>query len=109
MSAVLVVLLFGSTLGSSFNSFAQSGDETKIARVDIKHIGQFSISEEIIRANIRSRAGDVYRAVTVDDDIRSLYSTQHFYDVRVTKDRAEDGGIIITFVIQPNPRLTEAP
>ncbi len=104
---MLFVLLFGLTLVSSFNSIAQSGDETKISRVDIKHIGQFSISEEIIRANIRSRAGDVYRAVTVDDDIRSLYSTHHFYDVRVTKDRAEDGGMVLTFVIQPNPRLTD--
>ena len=84
LNAVRVVLLFGLTLGSSFNSPAQSADETKISRIEIKHLGQFSISEEIIRANIRSRAGDVYRPVTVDDDIRSLYSTHHFYDVRVT-------------------------
>ncbi len=107
LNAVLVVLLFGLTLGSSFNSIAQSADETKISRIEIKHLGQFSISEEIIRANIRSRAGEVYRAVTVDDDIRSLYSTHHFYDVRVTKERADDGGMVLTFVIQPNPRLTD--
>ena len=94
-------------LGYGFNASAQSADETKISRVEIKHLGQFSISEEIIRANIRSRAGDVYRPVTVDDDIRSLYSTHHFYDVRVTRERADDGGMVLTFVIQPNPRLTD--
>ena len=94
-------------LGSGFNASAQSADEMKISRVEIKHLGQFSISEEIIRANIRSRAGDVYRPVTVDDDIRSLYSTHHFYDVRVTRERADDGGMVLTFVIQPNPRLTD--
>ena len=101
MSVVLLGLIFG------FNASAQTSDETKISRVDIKHLGQFSISEEIIRANIRSRAGDIYRPVTVDDDIRSLYSTHHFYDVRVTKEQAEDGGMVLTFVIQPNPRLTD--
>jgi outer membrane protein insertion porin family len=101
---ILVALLL-----SSFSSTAQLSqpDDVKISRVDIKHAGPVSISEEIIRANIRARAGDNYRAVTVDDDIRSLFSTRHFYDVRVTRERAEDGGMILTYVVQANPRLTD--
>jgi outer membrane protein assembly factor BamA len=43
----------------------------------------------------------------MDDDIRSLYSTDLFYNIRVTRERAEDGGVVITYVVQANPRLTE--
>lgn len=79
----------------------------KISRIEIKFAGPASISEEIIRSNIRSRVGEPFRAITVDDDIRSLYSTDLFYNIRVTRDRAEDGGVVITYVVQANPRLVE--
>ena len=104
--ALLFSIVLGFILASNFNSFAQS-DLVTISRVDIKHAGPSSISEEIIRANIRSRAGDIYRPVTVDDDIRSLFTTHHFYDVRVTREKTDDGGMILTFVVQANPRLTD--
>lgn len=79
----------------------------KISRIEIKFAGPASVSEEIIRSNIRSRVGEPYRAVTVDDDIRSLYSTDLFYNIRVTRDKSDDGGVVVTYVVQANPRLTE--
>ena len=66
-------------------------DLPKISRIEIKFAGPASVSEEIIRSNIRSRVGEPYRPITVDDDINSLYSTDLFYNIRVTRDRAEDG------------------
>jgi outer membrane protein insertion porin family len=82
-------------------------DQFKISRIEIKYAGPASVSETIIRSNIRSRVGEPYRPVTIDDDIRSLYSTDLFYSIRVTRERAEDGGMVITYVVQANPRLTE--
>ena len=79
----------------------------KIARIEIKFAGPASVSESLIRGNIRSRVGEPFRLVTLDDDIRSLYKTDLFYNIRVTRDKAEDGGIVITYVVQANPRLTE--
>lgn len=79
----------------------------KISRIEIKFAGPASVSEEIIRNNIRSRVGEPYRAITVDDDIHSLYATDLFYNIRVTRDRAEDGGVVVTYVVQANPRLVE--
>lgn len=86
--------------------WAQS-DQIKISRIEIKHAGPVSVSDEIIRGNIRSRVGEPYRAITIDDDIRNLYSTDLFYNIRVTRERAEDGGMVVTYVVQANPRLTE--
>lgn len=79
----------------------------KISRIEIKFAGPAAVSETLIRGNIRSRVGEPYRPVTVDDDIRSLYKTDLFYDIRVTRDKADDGGVVITYVVQANPRLTE--
>ena len=79
----------------------------KIARIEIKFAGPASVSEEIIRSNIRSRVGEPYRPVTVDDDIRNLYKTDLFYDIRVTREKTDDGGMVITYVVQANPRLME--
>ncbi len=79
----------------------------RISRIEIKFAGPASVSETLIRGNIRSRVGEPYRPITIDDDIRSLYSTDLFYNIRVTRERAADGGMVITYVVQANPRLTE--
>jgi outer membrane protein insertion porin family len=79
----------------------------KITRIEIKFAGPATVSETLIRGNIRSRVGEPFRLVTLDDDIRSLYKTDLFYNIRVTRDKAEDGGVVVTYVVQANPRLTE--
>jgi outer membrane protein insertion porin family len=79
----------------------------KIERVDIKFVGPASISEQFIRANIRVKAGDVYFPTSTQEDVRSLYSTGQFYNIRVTTDQATDGGMILTFHVQAYPRITE--
>lgn len=80
--------------------------QPKIVRIDIKHVGPASVSDELIRANIRSKVGEPYHPVTADDDVRNLYGTGLFYNIRVTRDAAE-GGVVITYLVQPNPRLTD--
>ena len=53
------------------------------------------------------KAGDIYRANVTEDDIKALYATEQFYNIRVTLDQAEDGGVVLTYVVQVNPRLTD--
>lgn len=80
--------------------------QPKVTRIDIKHIGPASVSDELIRANIRSKVGEPYHIITVDDDVRNLYRTGLFYNVQVSRDQV-DGGIALTYLVQPNPRLTD--
>src|SRR5579862_7853745 len=44
--------------------------------------------------------------VAVDDDVRNLYATGLFYNVRVSIANAPDG-VVLTYLVQANPRLTE--
>jgi outer membrane protein insertion porin family len=80
---------------------------TKIDRVDIKYAGPATVSEQFIRSHIRTKAGDIYRANVTQDDIKSLYATEQFYNIRVSLDQADDGGVVLTYVVQANPRLTD--
>lgn len=78
----------------------------KVVKVEIKHIGPISVSDELIRANIRLKPGDPYLPATVDEDIRNLYTTGLFYDVRFGIQETSDG-VIVTYAVQANPRLVE--
>jgi len=79
----------------------------KIDRVDIKFVGPASVSEQFIRANIRTKAGQIYSPISTQDDVHSLYGTGQFYNIRVSADPADDGGVILTYIVQPRPRITE--
>ena len=77
----------------------------KVSKIEIKHIGPQSVSDDLIRANIRVKPGDPYLRAAIDEDIRTLYATGQFYDIRVTDENTPDG-VILTYVLQGNPRLT---
>jgi len=79
----------------------------KVVRIDIKHVGPAAVSDELIRANIRIKPGDTYQLTSVDEDVRGLYATGLFYNIRVTQERAGDDGLALVYVVQGKPRLTD--
>jgi outer membrane protein insertion porin family len=77
-----------------------------ILKIEIKHVGPPAVSDELIRANIRLKEGDAYLRNTVDDDVRNLYATGFFYNIRVGEE-ASPQGVTLTYVVQGKPKLTE--
>src|SRR4051812_47976459 len=84
------------------NLFAQQ----KVQKIEIRHVGPPAASDELIRANIRVKVGDSYTRTGVDDDVRTLYSTGLFYNIRVVEERNPDG-INLIYVVQGKPVLTD--
>src|SRR5690349_3827470 len=78
----------------------------KIIKVEIKHVGPQAVSDELIRSNIRVKPGDAYRPLAVDDDVRNLYATGFFYDIRVSRQETPDGWIL-TYFLQGNPKVSD--
>jgi len=78
----------------------------KIERVDVKFIGPASVSEQFIRSNLHLKAGDAYFPSATEDDIHALYATGQFYNIRVTVDPADGGGVVLTYLVQARPLLT---
>jgi outer membrane protein insertion porin family len=85
---------------------AEAQNNPKVIRIDIKHVGPPSVSDALIRANIRVKVGDEYKPAAVDDDVRNLYATGLFFNIQVTADK-EPGGLVLGYVVQGNPRLTD--
>jgi outer membrane protein insertion porin family len=79
----------------------------KIDRVDIKFVGPATVSEQLIRSNIRLKAGDTYLPASTVDDTHALYAIGQFYNIRTSLDRSTNGGVILTYVVQVRPRLTD--
>ena len=93
-------------LGCAQLAWAQTSDQ-KVARVDIQYVGPKSVSEQFIRANIRLKAGDIYRPNLADDDVHLLYGTGQFYNIRYSIDEANDGGVVVTYIVQASLRVTD--
>jgi len=83
----------------------QSG--LKIDRVDIQYVGPKSVSEQFIRSNIRAKAGDIYGPTLTENDIHSLYGTGQFYNIRASVEGQDDGGVILTYIVQARLRITD--
>ncbi len=88
-----------------------SGQPIKVARIEIKHKGPLSVSDEMVRANIHIKKGDTYTSpmalqTAINDDLTTLYATGMFYNIQVTEDSTMDG-IVLAYIVQGNPRLTE--
>lgn len=79
----------------------------KVAKVEIKHVERVpSVSDDLIRGNIRVKPGDPYLRAAVDDDVRSLYATGQFLDIRITTDETPEG-VVVTYVLEGNPKLVD--
>src|ERR1019366_1698670 len=79
----------------------------KIDRVDVKFVGPASVSEQFVRSNIRLKAGGIYFPAATQDDIQALYATGQFYNIRVTADPGDSGGVRLTYLVQVRPLRTD--
>ena len=79
----------------------------KIDRIDVKFVGPASVSEQFLRANIRAKAGDIYRPGSTQDDVHALYGTGQFYNIRIAAEQDADGGVVLTYIVQARPRVTD--
>src|SRR5882672_5320841 len=106
MKSIIRPLGVSMMLGCATAALAQTAGP-KIDRVDIKFVGPSSISEDFIRSNIRLKPGTTYLPGLTQDDVHSLYGTGQFYNIRVSMEQADDGGVILTYTVQARPRITE--
>lgn len=77
-----------------------------IQKIEIQHVGPAAVSDELVRANIRTKVGDPYTKANVDEDIRNLKNTGYFYNIQVGA-RTSDQGVTLIYVVQAKPLLTD--
>ncbi|MCC6231652.1 MAG: hypothetical protein IT580_03365, partial [Verrucomicrobiales bacterium] len=81
-------------------------DGPSIKAIEVRHIGPRSVSDDLVKANIRVKQGDPYSKLNIDDDVRNLYGTGYFFNIRVTESRESDG-VKLTYFVQARPVLSD--
>ncbi|MGB0580291.1 MAG: outer membrane protein assembly factor BamA [Limisphaerales bacterium] len=99
-SVILALLLYG----GAQHSYGQTAPIVR--QIEIKHVGPAAVSDELVRANIRVKIGDALAKPSVDDDVRNLYTTGFFYNIRVAEERLSNG-VKLIYVVQGKPVLTD--
>ena len=79
----------------------------EIGEIKVRFVGPATVSEDLIRGNIRSKVGDRFSQNAADDDVTNLYNTGFFYNIRVSQQRMEGGKLGLTYMVQSKPILTE--
>jgi len=81
-------------------------DAPSIKKVVIVHVGPAPVSEQLVRANIRVKEGEVFSQDAIDADVQNLYRTGYFANIRVGQER-DTAGVTLTYRLQGKPLLTE--
>ena len=68
----------------------------QIERIEIQSETGAPVPENLVRANMRSRAGAQFQPQVLTEDIKRLYATQIFEDVRVEVSELDNGDVVIT-------------
>lgn len=84
----------------------QSAFAPKVHKIIIRHIGPPAVSDDYIRANIRTKEGEPFARPTVDQDIKNLYSTGYFFKIQVEEEPTPEG-LDLTYDLQGKPVLTD--
>jgi outer membrane protein insertion porin family len=99
--AVLVFLLAATLLAEPFSRPANA--QEKLTLKEIKITGNVRVEEDGIRLHLKSRAGDLFDAAMVDQDVKSIFRMGFFDDVQA--ELSADG--VLTYAVKEKPYVKE--
>ena len=101
-----ILLRFAGLFCLLFSLSLAAQTPSTVSKIEIKHIGPPSVSDALVRANIRVKEGDAYLRASIDDDIRNLYTTGYFNNIRVAEEIVGDK-VNLTYIVQGKLLLTD--
>lgn len=99
-----IILLLSITIYFPYPTLCQAELESHIKQIDV--IGNRRIETSTILSKIRVKTGDIYSADSVREDIKELYETDYFEDIRVGTETSEDG-VTIIYQVKERPILKD--
>jgi len=73
-----------------------------IKEVEIEFAGPRSVDRSVILSNMRSTVGQPYSLASIEEDVRNLYATGLFVNLRIYDEPLGDG-VKVVVVVQPKP------
>lgn len=70
--------------------------------IEIEYAGPHSVDRSVVLANMRTTIGQPYSVPAVEEDVRNLYATGQFVNLRIYDEPMADG-VKVVVVVQPKP------
>ncbi len=77
-----------------------------VKEIEVVYVGPKSVAKSLILANMRTTLGQPYSPSAVEEDVRNLYATGLFVNLRISNELS-DGGVKVTVIVQPKPLVKE--
>ncbi len=84
----------------------QGPSPQKVGAIEIRYVGPKLVKEAEVRDRIRAQVGKPLNTVDIDADVRNLYATGLFYNVRVST-RFSPKGLDLIYNVQCSPRIAK--
>lgn len=88
---------------------SQSNEEAfgpPIKEIEIEYAGPKSVSKAVIFSNMRTTVGQPYSQAAIEEDVRNLYETGLFVNLRIYDEPLADG-VKIILIVQPKPLVRD--
>jgi outer membrane protein insertion porin family len=103
--AILLTLAAVATISAQSQGDKDTTSAPIVERVDIR--GNRRITGSEIKSFLSTRKQSVYQPQRLDRDVRTLYETGHFDDVKVYVENGLHGGKIVTFEVSDRPLIID--
>jgi outer membrane protein insertion porin family len=77
-----------------------------VKEIEIVYVGPKSVQRSVILANMRTTVGQPYSPASVEEDVRNLYATGFFTNLRISDEPLADG-VKVVVIVQPKPLVKE--
>ncbi len=84
---------------------AQSGAKV-VKEIDVEYVGSAAVAKDRILASMSTKVGDTLSPAKIDEDIKNLYASGDFENIRVLS-KPLDGGVSLKLVVQARSMLGE--
>jgi outer membrane protein insertion porin family len=84
--------------------FVASGPIVK--EIDVEFAGSKSVDKAVIISNMRTTVGQPYSPVAIQEDVRNLYATGLFVNLRIYDEPFADG-VKVVVIVEPKPIVKE--
>lgn len=74
----------------------------EVTKIEIRHIGPPAVSDDLVRANLRVKEGDLVTQEATNEDIETLRRTGYFREIRVLR-VPDDLGVKLIYELEGTP------
>ena len=100
------MLSLGCFVALAERASGQGVEGVPVTGIDVKYVGPSTVTRERVLANLRTRVGQPYSETTVEEDIRGLYDTGKFQNVRIFGEPV-GSGVHVQVILATRALVTE--